>query len=154
MEKIIDVWVPGRPRTKGSLGGGRSGAGAVALADSPQSKAWRAQVANVVGREISDPVMLDGEPVVKRGRAVRRVRAGWPREGVPVVVSCQFHYVRVGETEMPIGRQWGDLDKLLRNVFDALQDAKVYKDDAQVVGIRDTFKIYGLEEGVRIQVWA
>lgn len=154
MNKIIDVWVAGRPRTKGSLGGGRSGAGAVRLADSPQSKDWRRTVANAVMREISDSVMLDGRQVMSRGKPVSKLRVGWPRVDVPVAVSCQFFYVKVGNSEMPIGRQWGDLDKLLRNVFDALQDAKVYKDDAQVVSIRDTFKMYGPEEGVRIQVWA
>lgn len=151
MNKIIDVWVAGRPRTKGSLGGGRGVDGRVVLADTPQSKAWRKKVADMVIPLIADPVVYRGPS----GRELTRwkLRAGWPREGVPIVVSCHFFYVRQGPSALPIGHQWGDLDKLLRNVFDALQDAKVYREDCQVIRVEDTYKTYGDREGVHIQVW-
>lgn len=145
MLKIVDVWVPGRPRTKGSLGGGRGPDGRMVLADSPQSKTWRKTVSDTVIPLISDPVVV-------KDRTRWRLRVGWPKEGVAIAVSVMFVYKRQGESMVPIGRQWGDLDKLLRNVFDALQDAKVYKDDAQVQRVT-SYKSFGDQEGAHIQVW-
>lgn len=146
MNKILDLWVPGRPRTKGSLKDvGGIGANSGRLADTPQSKAWRRKIVDTVIPEIADATVVGG-------RTRWKLRGGWPKAGVPIVVRCEFYYVKVGETDQPIGRQWGDLDKLLRNVFDALQDAKVYQDDAQVTQVQAS-KAYGESEGARIVVW-
>jgi Holliday junction resolvase RusA-like endonuclease len=46
-----------------------------------------------------------------------------------------------------------DIDKLLRAVFDALTDARVWKDDGQAVWVQTT-KTYGDEPGVHITLGA
>lgn len=159
----LDVWVSGRPRTKGSLNGGRTGAGAVRLADTPQSKAWRAAICNAVV-----PLVADEMPEVPPNQKGHwRLRAGWPRAEVPVTVTAQFYFRRSrnDQAARPISEQYGDLDKLMRNVLDALQDSGVYRNDSQVVAMdpapskwfagddymyRDGARN---EEGARIWIW-
>lgn len=128
---LLDVWVSGRPRTKGSLKGGRTGAGGVRLADTPLSKAWRAEICNTVVSLIADEV--PEVPPDRKGHW--RLRVGWPYAG-PVIVRASFYFQRTRNDtdERPIARGYGDLDKLLRNVLDALKDSGVYRDDSQVVG--------------------
>lgn len=154
MKEIISVWVPGHPRTKGSLTGGRTGAGGVRLADSTLSRQWRAAICDVLVPEITDPV-------VKRGKTWRQLRPGWPRRDVPIAVSAWFWFERpvLGRGAEPIGRQYGDLDKLVRNVLDALQDSGVYADDAQVQRLMEVGKSFcgfgehSRGEGAQITVW-
>lgn len=78
------------------------------MQDTPQSKAWRHLVAAEVAR---DSCARSGD-----GRTLRHTVG-------PVAVRCVF--VR--------GDGVGDLDKLARNVLDALQDSRVIADDVQVV---------------------
>lgn len=125
-QEILKIWVPGRPRTKGSLAGGRTGAGSIRMTDSVLSKTWR--------KAIEDrTVPLIADPVVVNDRTRWQLREGWPLAG-PIVVSAIFSFRRLAKDEevRPIGHRYGDLDKLLRNVFDALQSAKVYAEDCQV----------------------
>ncbi len=110
MSKVLAaVWVPGVPRTKGSLD--------ARMQDTPQSKRWRQLVASAVrddcglrepyagSRGLNDPLMTSGP------------------YGGSVAVRCVF--VRAD------GK--GDVDKLARNVLDALTDSRVIADDVQVV---------------------
>lgn len=144
---LLDLWVPGRPRTKGSLRGGRTGAGGVRLADSKLSKLWRADVENAVVRRIADEDL--SVPEGRKGRW--RLRGGWPILD-PVVVSVTFQYERVKADDWyPTGQNFGDVDKLLRNVLDALQSAGLYKDDAQVQSVFGR-KVFGVEAGASIVV--
>jgi Holliday junction resolvase RusA-like endonuclease len=99
---VLSCWVPGRPKTKGSLtviNGKRN-----VVSDTPASKRWRALMAY---------------------QAAALVKA--PLEG-PVVVVAVFH---LSVLDVAAGRV-GDLDKLARNLLDALTDAGVYGDDVQV----------------------
>lgn len=110
---VLRVWVPGRPKTKGSLEVVNSGrlTGRAVLRDSPASKRWRMLVADRVRREM---------------------RSG----GLgPLVgpVELQLRYTLPLDEDGLIERGSGDIDKLDRNILDALTDAGVYSDDAQVV---------------------
>lgn len=106
MRLVLSCWVPGRPKTKGSLSvvNGRRGI----ASDTPASKRWRQLMAYAAAGLIKAPI-----------------------EG-PVTVVAVFH--------LPVhpvsGHAWagrvGDLDKLARNLLDALTDAGVYGDDVQV----------------------
>ena len=102
MRLVLSCWVPGRPKTKGSLT--VINAKRNVVSDTPASKRWRALMAY---------------------SAAALVKA--PLEG-PVVVVAVFHLPVV---DVAAGRV-GDLDKLARNLLDALTDAGVYGDDVQV----------------------
>ena len=102
MRLVLSCWVPGRPKTKGSLtviNGARN-----VVSDTPASKRWRALMAYQAAALVKAP--LDG----------------------PVVVVAVFHLPVVDVA----GGRVGDLDKLARNLLDALTDAGVYGDDVQV----------------------
>jgi hypothetical protein len=57
---------------------------------------------------------------------------------LPVRVLMRFGFERIvgtkveGAEHAPVSQYFGDLDKLIRNVLDALTDAGVYADDRQV----------------------
>lgn len=121
MRQVLSVWIPGRPKTKGSLDfqpgqkcrccskceaylpGGR------AVENVVGSKRWRQMMAYLVEQD-------------QRG-----VTQAWPLDG-PVMVVGAFHLPAV---DVSTGRV-GDIDKLARNLLDALQDAQVFSDDVQV----------------------
>jgi Holliday junction resolvase RusA-like endonuclease len=103
---VLSCWVPGRPKTKGSLtviNGKRN-----VVSDTPASKRWRSLMAY---------------------QAAALVKA--PLEG-PVVVVAVFHLPLHPTSGQAWAGRVGDLDKLARNLLDALTDAGVYGDDVQV----------------------
>lgn len=103
MRLVLSCWVPGRPKTKGSLtvvNGKRN-----VVSDTPASKRWRSLMAYAAAGLVKAP--LDG----------------------PVIVVAVFH---LPAADVAAGRV-GDLDKLARNLLDALTDAGVYGDDVQVI---------------------
>lgn len=128
---MITVWVPGCPKTKGSMEvqharGGRGRAPRL-VQSVDGSERWAALVAESVKNAMLEPM---SGPV-----AVRMVF--W----LPVA-------------DVAVGRP-GDIDKLARNVLDALTKAGVYEDDAQVVEM-PTYKYPARSEigpGVLIQAW-
>lgn len=138
-------FVAGTPRPKGSLepqivrGGGGRATGRVRMVEgSPDSTRWRRTMAMAFRDEVRPP--LDG----------------------PVVVSCGFWFDRsrygpdTRKLPYPTGKTIADLDKLVRNVLDALTDAQVYFDDRQVVMLGTTGKFWCIEgdtEGVKVSVW-
>lgn len=137
---LLNLFVPGVPRPKGSLtpqrvraGDGRE-TGRVRLVDSDLSKRWRREVA----------------------AAVRTAR-GEPREPYtgPVVVGARFGFAACCKELIHDEPHIGDLDKLLRNVYDALQDARVYANDRQVVRDGGSVKIWSSVDwqGALITVW-
>jgi len=138
--EVLNFWVPGPPKTKGSLdvvNSGRAG-GRPVLQDSPASKRWRKLVAYAAERERNSEVIPISAPL-------SRVMTGWPLIG-PVAVDLEF--VLSGD---PIAVRSGDLDKLYRNVLDALTDAGVYEDDVQVVRLSGS-KTGDGDPGVRVRV--
>lgn len=63
---------------------------------------------------------------------------------LPVRVVMRFGFERIVGTKVegaeyaPVSQYFGDLDKLIRNVLDALTDAGVYVDDRQVSAVEAT----------------
>ena len=106
MPLLVMTWVPGAPKTKGSLAvrNGRTGALREAVAGSTQ---WRQLIA-------------------KRAIECRQRVEAW--DG-PAGVSAYFYLPR----DDVITPRAGDIDKLTRNVLDALEDAAIWKDDVQCV---------------------
>lgn len=150
----MSTFVPGIPRPKGSLkpqqirGGGGRLTGRTRLVDSDNSKHWRRTMAKHFG-------------------AMRTV--GMPVSG-PVVVSAVFYFDRNdylvrADSQWPDHPHIGDLDKLLRNLLDALQvdetgegnGAGIIADDRQVVKfVEPTCKAWAVGDevaGVAVVVW-
>lgn len=121
MITLLDVYVVGTPRPKGSMRHVGKGRMVEQLEGSPD---WRRAVAVAAHDAIRET--LDGD-----------VTAGYPYLG-PVAVRIRLLFtkpVSAPKTRdiLPSTRSTGDSDKHARNIFDALQDAGVIKDDAQVV---------------------
>jgi Holliday junction resolvase RusA-like endonuclease len=140
---VLDFFVPGAPKTKGSLtpraapcrctptcpGFSRQ----PQLRDSVGSSRWRKLVAYQAGVEM------------------RRVAYAWPLAG-PVGLELTY-YLPVADEAALIEQGSGDLDKLERNIYDALQDAGVYANDAQVVACGHQKRVAPCGgPGVRVQV--
>lgn len=115
---LTQTLIPGIARTKGSLtfrGGKR-------VEESVQgSTQWRRLVAQAVRMDITKRWGSDWEPTTGP-------------------VGVRMHFWLPTSTEGvsgkgPIKSGSGDVDKLVRNVLDALTDAKLYRDDVQVVRI-------------------
>jgi Holliday junction resolvase RusA-like endonuclease len=128
---LAAVWVPGVPRTQGSMehvGGGK-------MKHSDAMVRWRSLVKSEIERDVRvrglDRALVPGKTAVEYWREesasltesqVIYHRMLSPFDG-PVAVRCVF--VR--------GDGVGDIDKLARCVLDALTDSRVIADDAQVV---------------------
>lgn len=140
---VTEVWVPGAPKTKGSLdhiGDGR------VRENVAGSTTWRKLVAERVSAERA-----------RRGLAVPTL--------APVGVRVLFVLpAPVGLSDLPPGGladraptepRVGDTDKLYRNVLDALTDAGAYRDDNQVCKLSGG-KVYATDaepQGAFIQCW-
>jgi Holliday junction resolvase RusA-like endonuclease len=135
--EVLSFWVPGPPKTKGSLQpraprchccpACKGYVGTPQLRDSAGSGRWRKLVAYQAGQAIAASPDFDG--IITQDVAVDLT---FGLLGDPVVAGA------------------GDLDKLYRNVLDALTDAGVYEDDVQVVRLSGS-KSQG-EPGVRVRV--
>lgn len=147
MHLLVDTFVPGRAKTKGSLrhrGGGRMEEAVIG------SKDWRRMMC-------------------ERMKSNWRTGEGGVRDAVSggVAVSATFSLPCARGSASLITQGSGDIDKLLRNLLDAMQDAGVIVNDAQVVRVIsekriavDTSGPHGhaapgsMPQGVHIQVWS
>lgn len=133
----IVLTVPGHPAPKGSLRcvGGRGGRGHTLIEDNPRTKPWRDTITRLARRALKPPggptqAAAKGQPVVVEAtftipRPASHYRTGKHSETIrPAYVAA-----------LPTGRGSGDTDKLVRLVLDALQDAGILPDDAQVVEV-------------------
>jgi len=93
--------------------------------DNPESAWWQRHVAITVQQDARCP------------------GPGWPTL-LPVQVSCVFLLGRAFscEDEEPTGHDIGDVDKLCRNVGDALEMAGLIKDDKQVITWDGSYKAW------------
>jgi len=119
--------VAGKPRPKGSMvcQGGRQHHLVESVAG---SKPWKLEMV----RQIRD--QLDIRPL-KVGNRVTGWAGGWvPLQG-PITVQALFCFERCGcELDYPmVPNDHGDLDKLCRNLGDALEMSGLIKNDAQIV---------------------
>ena len=108
--------VNGTPKTKGSMRyiGGRM------IEGNHGSKDWRILVAESAFAAAGG----DGE----------HRPHGFPLVDIPLHIDLVFRFSRPKSRRFgdPITRTSGDIDKLARNVFDALQDAGIIGDDSQI----------------------
>ena len=132
---IWQTFIPGRPKPQGSKtqGVGRNGKPFM-REDNAGTKPWRKHM--VEGLQDAG-----GQPLAVFDSAV------W--------VRLRFVFLRPkshAPNSLPTSKLLGDVDKLTRNVLDALTQAGVITDDKFVVKLRDVEKVYGPNPGVHIEV--
>jgi len=133
--------VSGRPRPKGSLKGycQKNAAHTVRFVEQvEQGPVWRRKMA----------LAAQADMKARHGRLLGEVG--------PVAVRALFVYERPeeeGDWCWPIAITYGDTDKLIRNLGDALTDSRLIMDDSQIVGWPDSWKVYGEQAYVRVQVY-
>jgi Holliday junction resolvase RusA-like endonuclease len=73
----------------------------------------------------------------------------------PIRIKLHFTFNRMIRKGSAVGLPLGDIDGPIKGIFDALADAEVFQDDAQVVQMEVT-KAFAAEPGVEILVapWA
>jgi len=137
----IEIIVLGTPAPQGSKHGfavkrGGKYTGKVAQVESSSKvKPWRMAVKYAALNEIS---MLDWIYQAMTGAVVLEVTFRLPRPKGHYGTGRNIAMLKPSAPFHPNGRP--DLDKLLRSTFDALGEAGVWRDDAQVV------KVYGSKE--------
>lgn len=130
------LFVPGVPAPQGSKSQGTKKNGKPFMyEDNARTKPWR-------------KVMV--EAMQEHGRALTVFDSA-------VWVSLRFVFLRPKShkpNSLPTSKLLGDVDKLTRNVLDALTQAGVITDDKFVVKLRDVEKVYGPNPGVHIEIGA
>lgn len=129
---LVHVTIPGIAQPQGSARAFRRGARVIVTSDNPKLAGWRDRVA----------------------WGLRDAFAGHPRYDGPVHLDVAFTFVRPrGAQRRAFPAVRPDLDKCVRAIGDALTDAGVWRDDAQLVILSAT-KRYGEAPAVEIRAWA
>lgn len=131
----FQYFIPGVPKPQGSKTSGvnRKTGKTFVREDNAGTKPWR--------KRMVEALQENGKP-----RAVFE-DAVW--------VRLRFVFLRPkshGPDSLPTSKQLGDVDKLTRNVLDALTQAKVITDDKFVIKLREVEKVYGPNPGVHIEI--
>lgn len=129
-------FIPGVPKPQGSKTSGvnRNTGKTFMREDNAGTKPWRKRMVEALQNE--------------RGRPLHRFDSA-------VWVSLRFVFLRPKSHEpdsLPTSKLLGDVDKLTRNVLDALTQAGVITDDKYVIKLRDVEKVYGPNPGVHIRI--
>ncbi len=134
----LRITVPGHPAPKGSLKciGARGGRGHVLIEDNKRTKGWRETIAHYATRS---PAAGPGQPLSAD------VVFTLPRPRSHYGTGRNANTLKPNAPTHPVSHATGDLDKLLRLVLDALQDAKVIPDDCAVVEAH-TRKVYPCQD--------
>jgi Holliday junction resolvase RusA-like endonuclease len=139
--RSVTIDVRGLPRPQGSLQVLRSPSGHVATRYPPRTYAWRAQVQQAV-------VQLDAEPFT--GPVSVRMGFEFPRLLSHYGTGANAGKVKASAPTYPAVMP--DLDKLVRCVCDAITDAGLWKDDAQVCALWAAKRYATTPPGVLITV--
>lgn len=126
---MLRVWIPGHPKPQGSKIAGRRKDGTVFMREAnSKARPWRNVVIETLQKEQADT--LEG----------------------PVRVHAHFYMPHLAKPiPHPVTRSSYDIDKLSRNILDALTIAGIVYDDSQVVTLIAT-KEYSEHPGVQITV--
>lgn len=143
---VIRFRVAGRPRTKGSMKViTPRGKKPIMVEDHSHSKPWRVKIRSEIFAQCPETRgAIPGTTAVYAGPVEVRATFVFQRTG-PTAQTLDFPTLNSGVNAN------GDLDKLVRNLLDALKDAGVIVDDSQVITIR-TAKIWGTEAGLQCVV--
>jgi crossover junction endodeoxyribonuclease RusA len=142
------VKIDGRPRPKGSMvcQGGRQHRLVESVKD---STAWKLTMIRAIRAEYGIVPIKDGNRVVGW--------RDWEPINTPIGVGAVFMFWPengVTEDKYPIGRVYGDTDKLCRNLGDAMEQSGLIKDDNLIVawGAEKRWCVEGESPGVIFDV--
>jgi crossover junction endodeoxyribonuclease RusA len=124
------ITIPGHPAPKGSLKciGGRGGRGHVLIEDNPRTKEWRTLVAGWINKRYVRPGVT-----AELGQALgAEITFTLERPKGHYGTGRNSRVIRGAAPTYPVSHATGDVDKLLRLILDALQDAGLLPDDSQV----------------------
>ena len=134
---LAEVWIPGRPRTKGSLNDHGNGG----MSDSPASKRWRAHMVDSV--RMSFRVIGHAEAgTVPSVRPIRVEALCFMPAATAESMEDDEEIFAATSPKRTSGN--GDLDKLARNLLDALardlhddtkKGADLFADDVRVIDL-------------------
>jgi Holliday junction resolvase RusA-like endonuclease len=145
---LLDLWVPGHARPKGSLN-------AVIAQANASTKGSQLCPRCRAPLRVYQEEAVKGSSEWKRtvALAVKAKHQGLPFNN-PVLITCYFRFARPDSSaeRFPTARQYGDLDKLVRNVWDALTDGGFWADDSLAMSMGGSSKTWGDREGVAISV--
>lgn len=121
----MKFFCPGRPRTKGSTRSfaSRSTGRIVTVGDNPKTKAWQGVVAHAAHA---------GGEVIRRGGVVVEIEFLFARPKSHFGTGRNSERLKASSPAFPETRSVGDVDKLIRAVFDGL-DGVSFRDDSQVI---------------------
>jgi Holliday junction resolvase RusA-like endonuclease len=129
---MIEFFVHGIPRPQGSKRGFYRNGRVVLVEASKQLPEWREQI-----------VLAAKEAMMSTDL--------WYKTEKPVRVECVFFFPKPKTVKRDYPSVAPDLDKLCRSLLDALTQAGVYLDDAQVIDLIAT-KRYSASPGVSVMV--
>jgi Holliday junction resolvase RusA-like endonuclease len=130
IEGEVVLTIGGTPVGKGSLRciGSRGSRQHVLIEDNPRTQEWRDEIARAAHAAEFE--------VAGAGQAIGvEITSTLPRPAGHYGTGRNAQRVRPSAPKFPVAHGTGDADKLARLVLDALQDADVLADDAQVVEV-------------------
>jgi len=131
LDHEITITIPGHPAPKGSLkciGKGKGGRGHVLIEDNARTKDWRTLVAYWTKRR------WPAGQKAGTGQAVgAEITFTLPRPKSHYGTGRNHTAVKPLAPAYPTSHATGDVDKLLRLILDALQDAEILPDDSAVI---------------------
>lgn len=133
---MIHLVIPGKPHAQGRPRAVRIGTG-VRMYDHPQSAKWKKYAASIMS-EVKLPTWTV-EPLLLRIRAIYPMRKDRHRKRAPRPSEWRL--------ERP------DIDNIAKAVMDAMQMAKIFKDDSQVVKLEVEKTIGAQGEEPRVEIW-
>lgn len=140
----VRLFIPGRSRTKGSLDPYQTGRGSgtikITQRDRELSRLWKLKMVKALRETLGirtakiggKVVRTDAEPYAGAVEVHRFFR--FEREVRTAAGARTGEVWASHEQPWPIAHDIGDVDKLTRNVLDALEQAGVIANDCQVVG--------------------
>jgi Holliday junction resolvase RusA-like endonuclease len=70
----------------------------------------------------------------------------------PIIVDTYINFEAKGKSSHPVSKQFGDDDNLRKAIADALQSAKIIKDDRLIVG-GENYKAFGSEDCCLVKIY-
>jgi crossover junction endodeoxyribonuclease RusA len=130
MTNLITLWVPGVPKPQGSKRGFALKGGGVAMVESSKGvKDWRYDIKGFALEAMKGNEMIVDQPVYVYITFVMKRAVGLPKS----------------KPTPPAIKKTGDIDKLVRAVFDSMSGI-VYADDCMITQLFTTKRIAGLGE--------
>jgi hypothetical protein len=145
---VFEFDIVGRPYPKGSLkclgaAGGKRGARHVLVEEVEGSKPWKLRMIAEVRKQAGIMPVKSGNRIIGWTRSVGGVPLAWEPIDQPLRVYARFRFwpemsknggaVPSSQGPYPSSDHFGDLDKLCRNLGDALEQSGLIRNDRLII---------------------